>query len=103
MAKKKKTTTEELSFEESFDELQDIVNKLEDGQMTLDDSLKSYERGIKRLKECYQALNHAETKIRKLAKIDEDGNLVATQFQTSGNDQPGRRSQSEDSGDAGLF
>ena len=89
MAKKKKTEEKKISFEASFDELQNIVDGLEDGNMTLDDSLKSYELGIKRLQECYQALNQAELKIRQLAKIDENGNLVTNQFEVSGNEEPG--------------
>jgi exodeoxyribonuclease VII small subunit len=80
MAKKK--TESEFSFEASFEELQEIVTNLEEGNLTLSDSLKNYETGIKRLKECYAALNSAEQKIRQLAEIDEDGNLVTTQFST---------------------
>lgn len=105
MAKKKKTTAESISFEDSFDELQEIVDNLEDGQMTLGDSLKSYERGIKRLKECYQALDDAETKIRQLAKIDDDGNLVTTQFDTSKKTKSGRSPQVKPDNfeESGLF
>ena len=83
MAKKK--TKSDFSFEESFAELQHIVASLEEGHLSLGDSLKNYETGIKRLKECYTALNSAEQKIRQLAEIDEDGNLVTSQF----NAEPG--------------
>lgn len=80
MAKKKKTEESEVSFEQAFEELQEIVAKMEAGDLSLDDSLSSYEIGIKRLKECHQALNTAEQKIRQLAKLDEDGNLDTTEF-----------------------
>ena len=81
MAKKKTET--EFSFEQSFDELQQIVAGLEDGNLSLSESLKNYETGIKRLKECYTALNQAEQKIRELAEIDDDGNLVTKQFEST--------------------
>ena len=50
--------------------------------MSLSESLQNYENGIKRLKECYAALNDAEQKIRQLAEIDEDGNLLTSQFES---------------------
>ena len=83
MDKKTKTEAKEISFEQSFTELQEIVARMEAGDLTLGDSLKSYETGIKRLKECYAALNDAEQKIRQLAEIDADGNLKTTSFETS--------------------
>lgn len=97
MAKKKKAQAE-FSFEKSFDELQEIVNKLEEGNMSLGDSLKSYEVGITRLKECFQALNSAEQKIRQLVKLDEDGNLVTEQFEISNREEarPGRKSKTKE-------
>ena len=81
MAKKKTET--EFSFEQSFEELQQIVTGLEDGNLSLSQSLENYETGIKTLKECYAALNKAEQKIRELAEIDDDGNLVTKQFETA--------------------
>ena len=83
MAKKKTDTENHISFEESFGELQEIVSNLEEGHLSLSESLKNYENGIKRLKECYTALNEAEQKIRQLAEIDEDGNLITSQFDTA--------------------
>ena len=80
MAKKKTESENQISFEESFGQLQEIVANLEDGNLSLSESLQNYETGIKRLKECYSALNEAEQKIRQLAEIDEDGNLVTNQF-----------------------
>lgn len=88
MAKKKtKEPGDEISFEHSFKELQDIVSKLEDGNLSLSDSLSSYELGIKRLKECYRALNDAENRIRKLTKLDTDGNLQTSEFEIASQDE----------------
>ena len=83
MAKKKKPESEKpIAFESSFEELQQIVNQLENGQLSLGDSLASYETGIKRLRECYQALDQAEKKIKQLVDLDEDGNLITTDFKS---------------------
>lgn len=85
MAKKKKPKTEKdtpIAFEEAFSELQEIVGQLEDGQLTLGQSLSQYEKGIARLRECYQALGQAEQKIKMLVNLDEDGNLVTTDFKS---------------------
>ena len=87
MAKKKpEKQKDEISFEESFEALKTIVGSLEDGDLSLGQSLKNYESGIQRLKECYAALNNAEQKIRQLADIDENGNLVASQFESGSGD-----------------
>ncbi len=79
---KKKTDEQakEVSFEHAFEELQEIISKLEDGKLTLSDSLKNYELGIRRLKECHRALNQAENRIRILTKLDADGNLDMSDF-----------------------
>lgn len=83
MAKKKKPKTETpIAFEDAFDELQEIVGQLEDGQLTLGQSLSQYEKGIARLRECYQALGQAEQKIKMLVNLDEDGNLITTDFKS---------------------
>ena len=84
MAKKKTAKVpSELSFENSFKELQEIVSRLEDGHLPLGDALQSYETGIKRLQECYQALNAAESKIEKLSKLRADGTFEAEEFDTT--------------------
>ena len=84
MAKKKKQDPENsISFEESFAELQQIVDQLEEGQLTLGQSLDQYEKGIRRLRECYQALDRAEQRIKLLVDLDADGNLITTEFRSS--------------------
>ena len=95
MAKKKSPPNKkenDFSFESSFEELQEIVDQLEGGNMTLTESLKSYELGIQRLKQCYQALNDAELKIKQLVQLDSDGNLITSQFEVESAKKPGRKS-----------
>lgn len=71
---------EELNFEKSLAELEEIVADLEDGQLGLSESLARYEVGVKRLKQCYEALQKAERKIELLAGVDADGNPITRRF-----------------------
>ena len=61
MAKDKK-----IDFELSLKELESIIEKLEDENINLEDSVKSFEKGINLVKECQQQLQNAELKIKKL-------------------------------------
>tara|TARA_B100001248_G_scaffold261876_1_gene254756 strand:- start:1047 stop:1268 length:222 start_codon:yes stop_codon:yes gene_type:complete len=61
MAKDKK-----INFELSLKELESIIEKLEDENINLEDSVKSFEKGINLVKECQQQLQNAELKIKKL-------------------------------------
>tara|TARA_X000000368_G_scaffold293325_1_gene233269 strand:- start:24 stop:248 length:225 start_codon:yes stop_codon:yes gene_type:complete len=55
-----------IDFEASLKELESIVEKLEDENINLEDSVKSFEEGINLVKECQKQLQHAELKIKKL-------------------------------------
>ena len=59
----KKDTT---NFETSLKKLEKIVLKLEDGDISLEDSVKSFEEGIGLVKECQKQLSEAELKVKKL-------------------------------------
>ena len=64
-------------FEKSLDELNKLVENMEQGDLTLEESLKSFEKGIKLTRSCQKALENAEQKIQIL--MDEDGeNLKST-------------------------
>lgn len=97
MAKKKKTesTSPDLTrnFESAFAKLEEIVGQLEQGQLSLADSLDRYEEGVRYLKQCYAALNQAERRIELMVELDEDGRLVTEPFETEGlDDNPSGRS-----------
>ncbi len=62
----------QLDFEQAMKRLEDIVAKLEQGDLTLKDSLKNFEEGIKLSRICNQQLEEAEKKIEILVK-GEDG------------------------------
>ncbi|MEJ2610843.1 MAG: exodeoxyribonuclease VII small subunit [Candidatus Thiodiazotropha sp.] len=59
MPKKPKTP----AFEEALKELESLVETLEQGDLSLDESLKSFERGISLTRHCQEALKEAEQKV----------------------------------------
>lgn len=58
----------EAKFEKNIEKLEAIVEKLEEGGLSLDDSLKQFEEGIMLTARCEKALSHAEKKIEMLVK-----------------------------------
>ena len=64
MTNKKK----DFEFEETFKNLEDIVNQLESGQETLEKSLELFEEGIRLSEICRTKLDNADQKIKKLIK-----------------------------------
>ena len=54
-------------FEKSLDELEKLVAKMEQGDQSLDDSLKSFERGIALYRNCQSALEQAELRVKLLS------------------------------------
>jgi exodeoxyribonuclease VII small subunit len=65
MAKKKNTDRDldELNFESAIKSLTDIVEKIEQGQIPLQDSLEQYEKGMNLIKHCRGILQQAEKRI----------------------------------------
>ena len=55
------------SFERALDELEQLVQKMEKGEQSLDESLAAYERGITLYRECQKGLEQAEQRVRLLA------------------------------------
>ena len=68
----------ELTFEETMQQLQEIVTELEKGTLNLDDSVKKFEEGVKLSKKCNSILENAEKKINILIKKDDQ--IVEEQF-----------------------
>ncbi|WP_319825287.1 exodeoxyribonuclease VII small subunit [Thalassovita sp.] len=62
----------EMSFEEAMAELEQVVGKLERGDVALDDSIKLYERGAELKKRCEAKLKEAEEKVAAIT-LDGDG------------------------------
>jgi len=59
-------------FEQALAELEAILRELEDGTITLEDSLARYERGVGLLRQCYAHLRDAEQRVKLLAGLSED-------------------------------
>tara|TARA_B100000925_G_C21594959_1_gene297934 strand:+ start:67 stop:303 length:237 start_codon:yes stop_codon:yes gene_type:complete len=60
------------NFEESLQDLEKIVTELESGKISLDESLKKYEEGVKVFKSCKELLSKAEKKIQSLTSTLEE-------------------------------
>ena len=67
MASKKETP----GFEEAFQELEGIVDRLESGELKLDEAMAAFEEGMKLVKLCTEKLNAAEDKLQKLIQKDD--------------------------------
>lgn len=75
MAKKKTA----IDFEQSLQTLEQLVESMESGDMTLEKSLEAFEQGIKLTKECQQALKEAEQKVEIL--LNQNGEEQLAPFQ----------------------
>ncbi|WP_017939110.1 exodeoxyribonuclease VII small subunit [Zestomonas thermotolerans] len=76
MARKKSAP----DFEQSLAELQTLVERLESGELSLEDSLATFEQGIRLTRECQDALAQAEQKVQIL--LERDGALQEAPFDT---------------------
>ena len=76
MGKEKK----EPSFEEALEQLENLVNSMEDGDIPLTDLVEKFEEGTKLLKSCEKSLKKAELKIEKLK---DSGSLESESFDPS--------------------
>ena len=64
-------------FETALQELEQLVNKMESGDQSLEDSLQSFQRGIELTRTCQKGLKEAEQKIEKL--IEKNGDFIPKQ------------------------
>ncbi len=69
-----------FDFEKALKELEQLVEKMEQGDLSLEDSLKHFERGVALTRSCQQALTEAEQKVRILLK--NKGKSELTTFST---------------------
>ena len=66
-------------FETSLKKLEDVVRRLEEGELSLDDSLKAFEEGVKQAAFCAKKLNEAEKRVELLLK-QKDGSFIREPF-----------------------
>jgi exodeoxyribonuclease VII small subunit len=69
--KKRKDELSKLNFEESIRQLKEIVDKIEQGQIPLQDSLDQYEKGMSLIKHCRSILQKAEKRIEKISREEQ--------------------------------
>ena len=67
-------------FESALEDLEQVVEKLESGELSLEDSLAAFEKGVGLVKFCNQKLNEVEKKIDLLVK-DKEGKLQLKAFE----------------------
>ena len=65
-----------MSFEDALAELEQIVRRLEGGQVKLDDAIQSYERGAQLKRHCEKKLNEAQQRVERIV-VGPDGTVTA--------------------------
>ena len=76
----------EKKFEEALAELEKVVERLDSGELSLEESLSAFEEGVALVKYCNQKLTEVEKKIELLIK-DKEGNLQLKPLAESGNEE----------------
>ena len=71
---------EKLNYEQAFEELEALVERLESGELALEESLALFERGQALSARCSELLEQAELKLRELVP-DDSGGYVETDFE----------------------
>ena len=72
------TATSNVDFEKSLEELEAIVERMEGGDLSLEDSLAEFQKGITLTRSCQKALDDAELKVKVL--LEENGESKAVAF-----------------------
>jgi len=71
-----------MEFEKKLNRLEEIVQKMEKGELSLDESLKLFEEGVKLSRDCHSQLSNAESQVKKLVSVDSSGKVVTENFST---------------------
>ena len=74
-----KNSNQEFNFEKALENLEQLVSSMESGELSLEDSLQAFEKGIKLTRECQAALKKAEQKVQVL--INENGDTEELEFE----------------------
>ena len=65
-----------MDFEKKLNRLEEIVQKMEKGDLSLEESLKFFEEGVKLSRDCHGQLTQAELQVKKLVSVDENGKAI---------------------------
>lgn len=74
-------------FEDALEELEKVVEQIESGELSLEDSLAAFEQGVRLVKYCNQKLTEVERKIELLVK-DKEGKLQLEPLADVGKEEP---------------
>ncbi|MFH1239220.1 MAG: exodeoxyribonuclease VII small subunit [bacterium] len=85
----------DLRFEDALEQLEKIVTQLEEGDVSLDNSLKMFEEGIEMSRICAKKLEEAERKIEILTKT-KDGKMVKKPFELAEEDDTPKKEAKEE-------
>jgi exodeoxyribonuclease VII small subunit len=69
-----------MDFEKKLTRLEEIVSKMEGGNLPLEEALKLFEEGVQHSRECQKQLTAAEEKIKVLLKVEGNGQAVTQDF-----------------------
>jgi exodeoxyribonuclease VII small subunit len=80
LAKKrsKPRAQQDPSLEQSLEQLETIVDRLEGGEIGLTEALEQYEKGVRLLRACYDQLEKAERRIELLSGVDAEGKPISS-------------------------
>ena len=78
-------TRNEIDFEKALAELEQLVETMEKGDLTLEESLKQFERGVTLTRACQKALAEAEQKVRILTRDNESAELAEFEAEQADN------------------
>ena len=60
-----------VNFEAALEELEQLVERMETGELSLEESLKAFERGVALTRDCQKALKDAELRVQALTETEE--------------------------------
>lgn len=75
--------TEDFNFEKSLDHLTALIEQMERGNLPLEESLKSFEKGVRLIRECQKALETAEQKVKILTNQSGKETLMSFDFKSN--------------------
>lgn len=84
---KKPEPPEKLDFERSLARLEEVVQKLENANLSLDEAMKLFEEGVELSRECQKQLEQAEGRVEVLLK-KADGKIAAEPFEPEADEEP---------------
>ena len=70
-----------MDFEKKLGRLEQIVTDMEEGELSLENSLKVFEEGVKLSRECHKQLAEAEQKVKVLIDVDDAGQVKEKDFE----------------------